>query len=103
MPRDVATARGRRLDGGSSRLDLAARLKASRMAITATVPEPWPHRALALHQIAELTSAWGNIAAKITDQSAHPATSRVPDPLQCLVLSLGEGDATALQSKQQTD
>ena len=48
------------------------------------------------------TSAWGNIAAKITDQSAHPATSRVLDPLQCPVLGLGEGDATALQSKRQT-
>src|SRR6516225_2460539 len=61
------------------------------------------HRALALHQIAELTSAWRNIAAKITDQSGHPATSRLLDPLQCPVLGLGEGDATALQSKQQTD
>ena len=59
------------------------------------------HRALALHQIAELTSAWGNIAAKITDQSAHPATSRVLDPLQCLVLSLGEGNETVLQSRRQ--
>src|SRR6516225_8652227 len=39
-------------------------------------------------------SAWGNIAAKITDQSAHPATSRVLDPLQCPVLGLGEGDET---------
>src|SRR5215831_12648269 len=48
------------------------------------------HQALALHQIAELTSAWGNIAAKITDQSAHPATSRVLDPLQCPVLGLGK-------------
>ena len=34
-----------------------------------------------------------------TNLSAHLATSRVLDPLQCLVLSLGEGDATALQSK----
>jgi hypothetical protein len=31
------------------------------------------------------------------------ATSRVLDPLQCPVLGLGEGDETALQSKQQTD
>ena len=30
------------------------------------------------------------------------ATSRVLDPLQCLVLSLGEGNEAALQSKQQT-
>ena len=36
----------------------------------------------------------------ITDLSTHLATSRVLDPLQCPVLSLGEGDATALQSKQ---
>ena len=48
------------------------------------------------------TPAWGNIAAKIKDQSAHPATSRVLDPLQCLVLSLGEGDETALQSRRRT-
>ena len=71
------------------------------------LPPPCPnqghHRALALHQIAELTSAWGSIAAKITDQSAHPATSRVLDPLQCPVLGLGEGDETALRSKQRTD
>jgi hypothetical protein len=41
---------------------------------------------------------------EITDylRSSRAATSRVLDPLQCLVLSLGEGDETALQSKQQT-
>ena len=65
-------------------------------------PNQGHHRASALHQIAELTSAWGNIAAKITDQGAHPATSRVLDPLQCLVLSLGEGDETALQNRRST-
>jgi len=37
-----------------------------------------------------------------TDLSAHIATSRVLDPLQCLVLSLGEGDETALQSRRRT-
>src|SRR5215471_6425625 len=31
----------------------------------------------------------------ITDLSAHLATSRVLDPLQCLVLSLGGGNETA--------
>jgi hypothetical protein len=49
-------------------------------------------------------SSCATTAAKhsITDLSAHLATSRVLDPLQCLVLRLGEGDETALQSKQQT-
>jgi hypothetical protein len=37
-------------------------------------------------------------------EAAGAATSGVLiDPLRCLVLSLGEGDETALQSKQQTD
>jgi len=70
-----------------------------RTRLRARGPAEWQ---LPLHQIAELTSAWGNIAAKITDQSAHPATSRVLDPLQCLVVSLGEGDETALQSRRRT-
>ena len=38
----------------------------------------------------------------ITDLSAHLATSRLLAPLQCLVLSLGEGDETALQSRRRT-
>jgi hypothetical protein len=33
--------------------------------------------------------------------AAHLATSRVLGPLQCLVLSLGEGDETALQQRPQ--
>jgi hypothetical protein len=39
MPRARRDGSPWRLDGGSSRLDLAARLKASGMATTATVPE----------------------------------------------------------------
>ena len=45
----------------------------------------------------------GAIAANIPYLSAHLATSRVLDPLQCPVLGLGEGDETALQSRRQTD
>jgi hypothetical protein len=42
------------------------------------------------------------IASNIPDLSAHPATSSVLDPLQCLVLSLGEGNEAALQCRRRT-
>ena len=51
---------------------------------------------------ANIAKLAGAIAANIPYLSAHLATSRVLDPLQCPVLGLGEGDETALQSKRRT-
>jgi len=56
-------------------------------------PPPWS---------VEEQVAWRVVRDHTTDLSAHLATSSVLDPLQCLVLILGEGDETALQSRRQT-
>ena len=83
MPRGVATARGGRLDGGSSRLDLAAR-RTSLMEL---------HRlnflAAAVRTAPEPISPVGNPCCNTSFENR-----RSPKPWV--------GDATALQSKQQT-